>query len=174
MSGLRSAVHAAPPTSIKSPSPNTRGSRFCGYADKVTIEQTRELPIVAWIENIAPNRKLAQNRLPVLQRRFHWLPLPLPIIAVECGHSDTYDSTILWVPDLKFAVRGYVVYGQVHHEVKRSGSKRSKKKSKLWNRAASSHARSSWGRLMVFGILIRRKKYIEDFGKVLECGPTKE
>jgi glyoxylase-like metal-dependent hydrolase (beta-lactamase superfamily II) len=34
--------------------------------------------------------------------------------AVECGHSDTYDTTILWVPALKLAVCGDVVYGDVH------------------------------------------------------------
>jgi glyoxylase-like metal-dependent hydrolase (beta-lactamase superfamily II) len=36
------------------------------------------------------------------------------IQAVEVGHSDTYDSTVLWVPDLKLAVCGDVVYGDVH------------------------------------------------------------
>ncbi|KAJ5896688.1 uncharacterized protein N7473_006087 [Penicillium subrubescens] len=34
--------------------------------------------------------------------------------AIECGHSDTFDSTILWVPDLRLAVCGDVVYGDVH------------------------------------------------------------
>ncbi|RFU27361.1 hypothetical protein B7463_g8985, partial [Scytalidium lignicola] len=34
--------------------------------------------------------------------------------AVEVGQADTYDSTVLWVPDLKLAVCGDVVYGDVH------------------------------------------------------------
>jgi glyoxylase-like metal-dependent hydrolase (beta-lactamase superfamily II) len=34
--------------------------------------------------------------------------------AIPVGHSDTYDSTVLWVPDLKLAVCGDVVYGDVH------------------------------------------------------------
>ena len=34
--------------------------------------------------------------------------------AIEVGHSDTYNSTVLWVPDLKLAVCGAVVYGDVH------------------------------------------------------------
>lgn len=34
--------------------------------------------------------------------------------AIECGHSDTFDSTVLWVPDLRLAVCGDVVYGNVH------------------------------------------------------------
>ena len=34
--------------------------------------------------------------------------------AVEVGHSDTYNTTVLWVPDLKLTVCGDVVYGEVH------------------------------------------------------------
>jgi glyoxylase-like metal-dependent hydrolase (beta-lactamase superfamily II) len=34
--------------------------------------------------------------------------------AIEVGHSDTHDTTILWVPDLKLVVAGDVIYGQVH------------------------------------------------------------
>ena len=34
--------------------------------------------------------------------------------AVEVGHTDTFDSTVLWVPDLRLAVCGDVVYGDVH------------------------------------------------------------
>ncbi|KAF7891341.1 uncharacterized protein EAF02_001666 [Botrytis sinoallii] len=34
--------------------------------------------------------------------------------AIELGHSDTRDSTILWIPSLKLAACGDVVYGDVH------------------------------------------------------------
>ncbi|KAF5871193.1 putative metallo-beta-lactamase domain protein [Botrytis fragariae] len=34
--------------------------------------------------------------------------------AIEVGHSDTRNSTILWVPSLKLAPCGDVVYGDVH------------------------------------------------------------
>jgi glyoxylase-like metal-dependent hydrolase (beta-lactamase superfamily II) len=34
--------------------------------------------------------------------------------AVEVGHTDTTDTTVLWVPDLKLAVCRDVVYGDVH------------------------------------------------------------
>jgi glyoxylase-like metal-dependent hydrolase (beta-lactamase superfamily II) len=34
--------------------------------------------------------------------------------AIEVGQADTHDSTILWVPDIKLAVCGDVVYGDVH------------------------------------------------------------
>jgi hypothetical protein len=43
--------------------------------------------------------------------------------AVECGHSDTYGSTVLWVPDLKLAVCGDVVYGQVHQMLYEANTK---------------------------------------------------
>ncbi|KAG0646125.1 Carbapenem and cephamycin resistance [Hyphodiscus hymeniophilus] len=34
--------------------------------------------------------------------------------AVEVGQADTHDSTVLWVPAIKLAVCGDVVYGDVH------------------------------------------------------------
>ncbi|PVH82757.1 Metallo-hydrolase/oxidoreductase [Cadophora sp. DSE1049] len=34
--------------------------------------------------------------------------------AIEVGQSDTHDSTVLWVPSIKLAVCGDVVYGDVH------------------------------------------------------------
>lgn len=34
--------------------------------------------------------------------------------AIEVGHTDTHDSTVLWIPELKLVVAGDVVYGQVH------------------------------------------------------------
>lgn len=43
--------------------------------------------------------------------------------AVEVGHSDTYDSTVLWVPDLRLAVCGDVVYGEVHQMLLEANTK---------------------------------------------------
>ncbi|KAH8817343.1 beta-lactamase-like protein [Xylogone sp. PMI_703] len=34
--------------------------------------------------------------------------------AIEVGQADTHASTVLWVPDIKLAVCGDVVYGDVH------------------------------------------------------------
>ena len=34
--------------------------------------------------------------------------------AIDVGHSDTYDSTVLWIEDLSLVVCGDVVYGDVH------------------------------------------------------------
>ena len=38
--------------------------------------------------------------------------------AIEVGHSDTHDSTILWVPSIRLAVCGDVVYGDVHQQLR--------------------------------------------------------
>ncbi|MFD8007112.1 MBL fold metallo-hydrolase [Streptomyces mirabilis] len=37
-----------------------------------------------------------------------------PLIPIEVGHSDSDDTTVLWVPSLKLAVAGDVVYNGVH------------------------------------------------------------
>lgn len=36
------------------------------------------------------------------------------LLPVEVGHSDTDDTTVLWVPDLRLTVAGDVVYNGVH------------------------------------------------------------
>jgi glyoxylase-like metal-dependent hydrolase (beta-lactamase superfamily II) len=36
------------------------------------------------------------------------------LLPVEVGHSDSDDTTVLWVPDLRLAVTGDVVYNGVH------------------------------------------------------------
>ena len=43
--------------------------------------------------------------------------------AVEVGHTDTTDTTVLWVPDLKLAVCGDVVYGDVHQYLVEANTK---------------------------------------------------
>jgi glyoxylase-like metal-dependent hydrolase (beta-lactamase superfamily II) len=43
--------------------------------------------------------------------------------AIEVGHSDTYDSTVLWVPELRLAVCGDVVYGEVHQMLLEANTK---------------------------------------------------
>jgi len=66
----------------------------------------------------------------------HTIPLaePLPesgtfeleghtLQAVEVGHTDTTDTTVLWVPDLKLAVCGDVVYGDVHQYLVEANTK---------------------------------------------------
>lgn len=43
--------------------------------------------------------------------------------AVEVGHSDTHDSTVLWAPSIKLAVCGDVVYGDVHQQFRYANTK---------------------------------------------------
>lgn len=44
------------------------------------------------------------------------------LVPVEVGHSDTDDTTVLWVPALRLAVAGDVVYNGVHLSLAESGS----------------------------------------------------
>jgi glyoxylase-like metal-dependent hydrolase (beta-lactamase superfamily II) len=106
----------------------------------------------------------------------HWV-----FQAVECGHSDTYDSTILWVPDLKLAVCGDVVYGQVHLMLLEANTKAKREE---WIRAIEKvealkpsyvvpgHRQAE--EIDGFWHLASTKKYIQDFGKVLEGDPDDE
>ncbi|ETS77182.1 hypothetical protein PFICI_11056 [Pestalotiopsis fici W106-1] len=97
--------------------------------------------------------------------------------AIECGHSDTYDSTVLWVPDLRLAVCGDVVYGEVHQMLFEANTK---KKRQDWIRAIEQvealnphyvvaghkkavEADGPWH-------LASSKQYIADFGEILARG----
>ncbi|KAM3551220.1 hypothetical protein ARSEF4850_007984 [Beauveria asiatica] len=98
--------------------------------------------------------------------------------AVEVGHSDTYDATILWVPDLRLAVCGDVVYGQVHQMLFEANTRQKRQE---WIAAiekvealrpahvVAGHKQAE----EVDGVwhLAATKKYIEDFGKVLAGEP---
>lgn len=107
----------------------------------------------------------------MLENRWHFQ-------AIECGHSDTYDSTILWVPSLRLAVCGDVVYGNVHQMLLEANTKAKREE---WIRAIekvevlnpayvvpghrqAEEADGVWH-------LPSTKKYIEDFGRVLEEHP---
>ena len=98
--------------------------------------------------------------------------------AVECGHSDTHDSTILWVPDLRLAVCGDVVYGDVHQMLYEANSP---EKRLEWIRAVEK-VESLNPRYVVPGHrnademdgvwhLESTKKYIRDFIAVLDKKP---
>ncbi|KAF2971710.1 hypothetical protein GQX73_g1777 [Xylaria multiplex] len=98
--------------------------------------------------------------------------------AIECGHADTYDSTVLWVPDLKLAVCGDVVYGQVHQNLFEANTKAKREE---WVRAIEKVEALNPAYVVpghrqpeeIDGIwhLASTKKYIEDFGHVLEGDP---
>jgi glyoxylase-like metal-dependent hydrolase (beta-lactamase superfamily II) len=98
--------------------------------------------------------------------------------AIECGHSDTYDSTVLWVPDIKLAVCGDVVYGQVHQMLFEANTQAKRDE---WIRAIETV--EALGAVYVVpghkqaeeidGLwhLSATKKYIEDFGKIAQSDP---
>ncbi|GIJ82121.1 hypothetical protein Asppvi_000624 [Aspergillus pseudoviridinutans] len=98
--------------------------------------------------------------------------------AIECGHSDTYDSTVLWVPDLRLAVCGDVVYGQVHQMLFEANTKA---KRDDWIRAVETveALRPAYvvpGHRLAEEIdgvwhLAATKNYIEDLGKIAASGP---
>ena len=98
--------------------------------------------------------------------------------GIECGHSDTHDSTVLWVPDLKLAVCGDVVYGDVHQMLAFANTRAKREE---WIRAVErvealnplyvvpGHKRAD----EIDGVwhLANTKKYIEDFGKLMATDP---
>jgi glyoxylase-like metal-dependent hydrolase (beta-lactamase superfamily II) len=97
--------------------------------------------------------------------------------AVEVGQSDTHDSTVLWVPSIKLAVCGDVVYGDVHQML---GECNTKAKRQGWINSirkvealkpeivVPSHKRAS----EIDGAfhLTNSREYIESFESFLEGG----
>lgn len=102
-----------------------------------------------------------------------WLLQP-----IECGHSDTYDSTILWVPSIKLAVCGDVVYGQVHQMLFEANTKGKRTE---WIRAVE-RIEALGPAYVVPGHRQREeidgtwhlestKQYIRDFERIAEANP---
>lgn len=97
--------------------------------------------------------------------------------AIEVGQADTHDSTVLWIPDLKLAVCGDVVYGDVHQML---GECNTKEKRAAW--IASIRKVESLGpEIVVPGHkkageingtfhLEATRRYIETFERLLESG----
>lgn len=94
--------------------------------------------------------------------------------AIEVGHTDTYDSTVLNVPDLNLVVAGDVVYGDVHQYLVEANTA---EKRAEWIKAIekvealkpetviAGHKRV--GAVDGFYNLTATKKYLMDFGEVL-------
>ena len=97
--------------------------------------------------------------------------------AVEVGQADTHDSTVLWVPDIKLAVCGDVVYGDVHQML---GECDTKEKRQGWI-AAIRKVEALKPELVVAGHkraseidgafhLENSRRYIESFEEFFEAG----
>lgn len=97
--------------------------------------------------------------------------------AIEVGHSDTHDTTVLWVPSIKLAVCGDVVYGDVHQMLAAANTKALREE---WIRAVETI--EALGPEQVVGGHIKAdelhgtyhlrntKEYIRTFGELLEAG----
>lgn len=119
-----------------------------------------------------PPKPLPKDNKFVLENR--WI-----FEAIECGHSDTFDSTILWVPDLRLAVCGDVVYGNVHQMLFEANSP---EKREEWIRAVE-RVEALHPAYVVPGHrnqdemdgvwhLESTKKYIQDFIDLLDTKPN--
>lgn len=97
--------------------------------------------------------------------------------AVEVGHSDTHDSTVLWVSSIRLAVCGDVVYGDVHQMLRIANTKALREE---WIRAIEK-VESLGPETVVAGHmqegeipgtfhLLESKKYIRTFGEIVEGG----
>jgi glyoxylase-like metal-dependent hydrolase (beta-lactamase superfamily II) len=94
--------------------------------------------------------------------------------AIECGQSDTVDSTALWVPELKLVACGDIVYGQVHQMLAEANTQTKRKE---WIRAIEKiealnpmyviPAHSQQGEIMGTWHLANTKQYLMDFGDVV-------
>jgi glyoxylase-like metal-dependent hydrolase (beta-lactamase superfamily II) len=101
--------------------------------------------------------------------------------AIEVGHSDTHDTTILWVPEIKLAVCGDVVYGQVHQMLAAAKTAELRQE---WIRAIE-RVEALQPEMVVAGHqqpgempgtwhLKNSKQYIKDFGEMIETGRVKD
>ena len=103
--------------------------------------------------------------------------------VVEVGHSDTHDSTVLFVPDLKLVVAGDVVYGDVHQMLGEANNHALRME---WVRAIDTiSALKPTPEIVVPGHmkatevagswhLKNSKQYIMDFDRLVEAGEVKK
>jgi glyoxylase-like metal-dependent hydrolase (beta-lactamase superfamily II) len=120
----------------------------------------------------------------LIDRPFH-IAEPLPsdnniyleghvLKAIEVGQADTYASSILWVPDIKLAVCGDVVYGDVHQMLgecntkeKRDGWLASLRKVEALNPELVVAGHKQDGEMDGTFHLRESRRYIESFEKLL-------
>ncbi|KAI5356937.1 putative metallo-beta-lactamase, ribonuclease Z/Hydroxyacylglutathione hydrolase [Septoria linicola] len=171
----------------------------------ITNAQNEDL--IKWIEETIPSKKLTTLDIQIEPKEFKsaWgdrfpgeidtsfvLANPLPdngefqleghlLKAIEVGHSDTHDSTVLWVPSIKLAVCGDVVYGDVNQMLAFAKTKALQEE---WIRAieavealkpeivVAGHKKP--GELDGSYHLGLTKQYIRDYGELIERGQAKD
>jgi glyoxylase-like metal-dependent hydrolase (beta-lactamase superfamily II) len=101
--------------------------------------------------------------------------------AVDVGHSDTHDSTVLWVPTLKLAVCGDVVYGEVHQMLARANTAELRQawiaaieKVEALNPELVVPGHQKPGELQGVWHLRNSKEYIYSFAGFVESGTAKD
>lgn len=98
--------------------------------------------------------------------------------AIECGHTDTHSTTVLWVPDLRLIAGGDVVYGGCHQMLAYANTPelraewiRAIEKVEALNPSYVVPGHKVAGEIDGVWHLAATKKYIEDFGKLWSTNP---
>ena len=98
--------------------------------------------------------------------------------VVEVGHTDTWGTSVLWVPALKLAVCGDVVYGQVHQLLFEANTKAKREewiqaieKVEALHPAYVVPGHRQDGEIDGVWHLASTKKYIRDFEDIVSSGP---
>lgn len=98
--------------------------------------------------------------------------------AIECGHTDTHSTTVLWVPDLRLVAGGDVIYGGCHQMLAFANTKdlrdewiRAIDKVQALNPSYVIPGHKVAGEIDGVWHLAATKKYIEDFGKLWSGNP---
>ena len=99
--------------------------------------------------------------------------------AIECGITDTHNTTVLWVPDLRLVAGGDVIYGSCYQMLAYTNTPALRAE---WIKAIDKvaaldpvyvvpgHKRE--GEIDGAWHLENTRKYIEDFGRLFDAGPS--
>jgi hypothetical protein len=103
-----------------------------------------------------------------------------PIVAVEAGHSDTGDSTVLHVPSIALVAAGDVVYNDVHQYLAETGDGGFA----AWHRALDVVESLRPARVVaghkdqdrddIPATIAATRAYLDDAARLLATGPSRE
>lgn len=101
------------------------------------------------------------------------------LVIIEVGHSDTDETSVLWVPDLRLVVAGDVIYNGVHQFLTES----SNGGRDAWRRAIDT-VEALDARWIVTGhknkaldddarrVIVETRRYLDDVDELLRANPT--